>query len=429
MKTTSSRLLEFYADKIELTLRAHNIESHVVGGLVTPRFIAFELMTLLGQKLADLERRHEEIALALEVQTCRITRQRGRIVIEIPRDDARPVYLLPIIERLQDWPPLSTILGMDDTGHPLLVKLDEPATPHILVAGMTGCGKTELLRTMAISLAIGNRPRDLGLALIGQRLSELADLPHLVGGGVIEGDSDQALGILASLVAEMEARLKVNRQRPRLVAVIDELADLLMTGGAEFATAMTRLTQRGRNTGIHLIAATQKPTAEVLGSLTKANFPVRIVGSVASPEDAKVAAGLAGTGAERLQGKGDFLVIAKSRTIRFQAAYVPPIEMPRALTLSRNGDGVGEQLAEAPTTGFKEWVKSRLRIVDRRGRPEIPPTEDMITYALEAKKRSGDWPNTWRIRQAFGCNDRRAKAALRIAAERNWGNPCDAQSR
>ncbi|MFN3763872.1 MAG: FtsK/SpoIIIE domain-containing protein, partial [Anaerolineae bacterium] len=98
---------------------------------------------------------------------------------------------------------------------------------------------------------------------------------------------------------------------PAVVLVIDELADLLMVAGAEAERPLTRLLQRGREAGIHVVAATQKPTAAVIGSLVKANFPVRVCGKVASPEDARVATGWKGTGAERLLGRGDFIAVAE----------------------------------------------------------------------------------------------------------------------
>jgi hypothetical protein len=110
---------------------------------------------------------------------------------------------------------------------------------------------------------------------------------------------------------------------PPVVVVIDELADLLMTtdGTTQW---LTRLVQRGRGAGIYVIAATQKPTAELLGPLVKANFPARLVGKVTSATDARVASGWSGTGAERLQGRGDFLAVAEGRVIRFQAPCISP---------------------------------------------------------------------------------------------------------
>jgi S-DNA-T family DNA segregation ATPase FtsK/SpoIIIE len=122
-----------------------------------------------------------------------------------------------------------------------------------------------------------------------------------------------------------------------IVLAIDELADLLTTGGKAVAEALTRLTQRGREAGIHVVAATQRPAAALVGGMVKANFPVRLVGSVTSPEDAKVAAGIAGTEAERLLGRGDFLVVAKGQVIRFQAAYASAAEMAEAMSRIHQG--------------------------------------------------------------------------------------------
>jgi len=124
---------------------------------------------------------------------------------------------------------------------------------------------------------------------------------------------------------------------PRLVVAIDELADLLQSGGKGVAEALTRLTQRGREAGIHVVAATQRPAATLVGGLVKANFPVRLVGSVVSPEDAKVAAGIGGTGAERLLGRGDFLLVAKGQVIRFQAAYAGGSELAGVVAQVRAG--------------------------------------------------------------------------------------------
>jgi S-DNA-T family DNA segregation ATPase FtsK/SpoIIIE len=125
--------------------------------------------------------------------------------------------------------------------------------------------------------------------------------------------------------------------QPSVVVVIDELADLLMVGGKAVQRVLTRLTQRGRGAGIHIVAATQKPTAAVLGSLVKANFPVRLVGRVTSIEDARTATGWGGTGAERLMGRGDFLAVAEGRVTRLQAAHVSPKEIQEVVRVIENG--------------------------------------------------------------------------------------------
>ena len=150
-------------------------------------------------------------------------------------------------------------------------------------------------------------------------------------------DPEAAVTLLTALVGEMGRRDAAARSLPRLVVAVDELADLLQTGGKPVADALTRLTQRGREAGIHVVAATQRPSAALVGGLMKANFPVRLVGSVVSPEDAKVAAGVAGSEAERLLGRGDFLLIAKGQMIRFQAAYAADDELATIVARIREG--------------------------------------------------------------------------------------------
>jgi S-DNA-T family DNA segregation ATPase FtsK/SpoIIIE len=113
--------------------------------------------------------------------------------------------------------------------------------------------------------------------------------------------------------------------------VLDELADMMQVGGKELGEHLTRLAQRGREAGIHVIACTQKPSSQVLGALIRANFPARLVGKVVSPEDARVAAGIGGTGAEKLMGRGDFIAVAAGQVLRFQAAYVSLAEMQQVV--------------------------------------------------------------------------------------------------
>jgi S-DNA-T family DNA segregation ATPase FtsK/SpoIIIE len=139
---------------------------------------------------------------------------------------------------------------------------------------------------------------------------------------------EEAVEALESLVRLMERRGHSDQGSwPHVALVIDELADLLMVGGKDVQRALTRLTQRGREAGIHVVAATQKPTSAVLGPLVKANFPVRLTGRVTSAEDARTATGWSGTGAERLMGRGDFLAVAEGQVTRFQVAYASPSEI------------------------------------------------------------------------------------------------------
>jgi DNA segregation ATPase FtsK/SpoIIIE-like protein len=127
---------------------------------------------------------------------------------------------------------------------------------------------------------------------------------------------------LAQVVAEMERRDQARQRTPLLVVAVDELADLLQTGGKEVEGLLTRLAQRGREAGIHLVACTQKPTAGLIGGAVKANFPVRLVGLVAGSDEARYATGVSNSGAEKLDGKGDFLLVAGGEVVRFQAAWL-----------------------------------------------------------------------------------------------------------
>ena len=122
-----------------------------------------------------------------------------------------------------------------------------------------------------------------------------------------------------------------NVSAPRIVVAVDELTDLLANAGKTVETALTRLAQRGREAGIHLLAGAQRPASAMLGPMLKANFPARLVGRVGSVEDARVAAGLSASGAEKLQGRGDFLAVAAGEATHFQAAWVAPQDWPAAL--------------------------------------------------------------------------------------------------
>jgi S-DNA-T family DNA segregation ATPase FtsK/SpoIIIE len=322
-------LLDHQADRIEIVLASHNIPTRVYGGTLTPHAVRFQLLPPLGVKLSRIASLAEEIALALGAEACRIHRQGGAVEVEVPRDDPQLVQLLPLCHRLKDViSPCTALLGLDGEGTPLLVRLSSPQVAHVLVAGTTGSGKTVLLRTMTASLALFSRPHQLQLALIdpkGHGLGPLASLPHL--GWPLAQEPHEAVQLLGEVVGEMERRDRVARSDPHLVLVVDEVADLIQLGGGQVMELLTRLVQRGRQAGVHVVAATQRPTSRLLGGLMKANFPVRLVGRVMSSQDALLAAGVGGTGAEQLRGGGAFTMVAEGRVTRLQAAYTSPQDL------------------------------------------------------------------------------------------------------
>lgn len=327
---TDRRLLELQSDRIEQVLTLHKVPARVTGGTVTPRWVRFQVLPTMGAKISHIKNLHEELAAALNASSCRVSRRGAAIAVEVPRDDPQPVRLLPLHKQLthpdaNPYPPISATLGLAEDGAPLLIRLPSPDVAHILVAGTTGSGKTVLLQAMILSLAMSNQPDALSLVLIDPKASAFSPfkgLPHLARPVITS--IHEVTETLQSLIRLMERRAT---PKPHIVLIIDEVTDLLMVSGKSVQWALTRLTQRGREAGIHVIAATQKPTSAVIGTLVKANFPVRLVGRVMSVEDARVATGWSGSGAERLLGRGDFLAVAEGRVMRFQVAHVTPTEI------------------------------------------------------------------------------------------------------
>jgi S-DNA-T family DNA segregation ATPase FtsK/SpoIIIE len=331
-------LLEYQAGLIETVLTNHRAPCRVIGGMVTQRWVSYQLVPEITTKVSQIVILSEEIALRLGAQDVRISRKGPAVQVEVPRADAQTVKLLHLCQEVNDIPRQSAILGLDDDGLPLLLRLSSPDVAHVLVAGTTGSGKTVLARSMALSLAMHNRlgevqmlfidPKGTGFGSFGPTV-ESAGLPHLLR--PVVRDVHQAIFLLGEMVGEMVRRDHENISEPRLIIFIDELADLMEQGGKAMDRLMTRLTQRGRSAGLHLIACTQKPLAAAIGSLTRSNFPVRLVGSVASADDAKITAGIGGTRAEKLLGRGDFLLVTKGQIKRFQAAHVSQTEIRQVI--------------------------------------------------------------------------------------------------
>jgi S-DNA-T family DNA segregation ATPase FtsK/SpoIIIE len=371
------RELHFQADRIEQVLASHGVASRVTGGLVTPRLVRFQVWMPLGVKVRRVAGLSEEIALSLGAKSCRVYREEGQVQVEVPREEGEVVRLVALCRRLVGEgrrggvPAVTAVLGLDQEGVPLLLRLPSPNVAHVLIAGTTGSGKTALARAMVTSLVLFNSQRAMQVVLVdpkGRGFEGFEGLPHLLVPVVRR--VEEAQGVLGRLVEEMERRDEEGRSEPRLVVVVDELADLVQVGGREMAGVLTRLMQRGREAGLHVVACTQKPTAAVIGGMVKSNFPVRVVGSVGSPEDAKVATGVARTGAERLLGEGDFVVVAQGQVTRMQAAYVG-VEEVRAIVRGLRERQGGLRLVGATGTDgggggrmeLGERLRARLRVV------------------------------------------------------------------
>ena len=315
---TNRKELELYSDKIELVLSQHKLAGRVTGGVVTPRAIQFHIAGATAHALQQLA---GDLARALGADDVRVVRVGIATQLEIKRSDAATVKLLPLLARLTGpkLPDFTAALGLCDDGAPLLLRLPSPDVGHILVAGEAG---RSLLRTIALSLVITERPQRLRFVFVGRTFDDLATLPHVHAEFRQHGIGDLA-GALRSL-GDLAQRRRDN-VLPRVVIVIDDLARV--AGDDTTGSLLRGLLKGGHAAGIHVIAYAQD--AAKLGAWA-GDFATRLVGQVKSPEaatlQARSAAGLLGTGAEKLE-PGDFIAIAGGQVIRFTAAAISSAEL------------------------------------------------------------------------------------------------------
>lgn len=359
-------------------LAAHRVPGRVIGGTAGPRHIRFFVNPAPHIRFASIQRLKDDLALALKVRDLTVDRGKEGVILEFGNPNPQSVSLKALLAEVTPIPVTAALLGLTDAGVPLLVRLAAPEVAHILVSGTTGSGKTELLRTIAASLVLNHTPRLLQLLCIDPKaraFTAFADVGHLARPVIT--DVQTAIEALYSAVREMERRdaqqLRPDHDVPRIVILIDELTDLVMTGGEALIEQVVRLAQRGREAGIHLVAATQHPASAILGSLMKVNFPLRLVGKVASADDARVASGRAGTNAHLLNGRGDFLAISTGdQPIRFQAAYATAKTLDTLLAPARG-------MVTLDVTGLRDWAAAH------RGQSVIVESEQRATLCETPK--------------------------------------------
>jgi S-DNA-T family DNA segregation ATPase FtsK/SpoIIIE len=236
--------------------------------------------------------------------------------------DVEPLRLADVLENAGGLPPLTACLGLTDDACPLLLRLTSPGAAQVLVAGEDGEGKTELLRTLLISLALRSRQRHLQMALLDSRargFAPLAGLPHLITD--VAADPRATRGLLERLERELDRRDAAGFSEPHIIVAVDEIMDALEAGGSAAEDLLARVTRFGREAGVHLLAGTSQPAA-ALEALPTARFSIRLVGRLTNGADAEAAAGRPGSGVEELLGRGDFFCLAGGPPVPFQAAWV-----------------------------------------------------------------------------------------------------------
>ena len=355
-------------------LKSYNIEAEVRGAQPGPVITQYWLEPGPGVKGSQIENVQDDLRRALGVQAVRVVPSipgTTYIGLEVPnptRETVRLKELLGSEPYRQSKAPLTLALGKDIAGDPFVVDLAK--MPHLLVAGTTGSGKSVGINAMILSMLFRNDPSQLRLVLIDPKMLEFSlynGIPHLLCPVVT--DMAKASMALKWLTREMDRRYEVMSRVgvrhfttynekireaaargetipdptvppeeaepletwPYVVCIIDELADLMLTNRKEVEGEITRLTQKARAAGIHLIIATQRPSVDVVTSLIKANVPTRISFQVASAIDSRVILGE--TGAEALLGWGDMLLRRPglSQAVRIQGCFVQDDEVIRVV--------------------------------------------------------------------------------------------------
>lgn len=381
--TVEDDILMANAEKIKKKLIQFGIDVVMHEVNVGPTVIQYTLKPNEGVKLSKITSLKNDMALALAAERIRIEAPipgKSLVGIEVPNPYRATVYLREILESAQFTDSRSKLtlpLGRDVSGKPIIASLD--TMPHLLIAGATGSGKSVAMNVFLTSMLYQNSPKDLKLILIDPKRVELSSynsIPHLLT-PVIQ-DPEKASIALRWLVAEMSRRytelsnhrvrnlaeyndIKKISKMPRIVVVIDELADLMMTSSKEVEASICRIAQMARAVGIHLIVATQRPSVDVITGLIKANIPTRISFAVSSSIDSRTI--LDGVGAEDLLGKGDMLYLptGMNKPVRVQGIYISTEEIERItnrikLTVEPNYDEaiISPETAKQRLTGVPD---------------------------------------------------------------------------
>jgi len=361
------------AGLIEQTLSEFGVPAKVVGFQIGPTVTQFavepgfiekpgaseeELAQQRKVRVSQITSLGRDLALALSAERLRVQAPvpgRPYVGIEVPNQKSAIVRLRPMLETevfYKTGSPLALALGRNVSGEPVIADL--ATMPHLLIAGTTGSGKSVCIAAFTSCLVMNNSPEDLRLVMIDPKMVELVrfnGLPHLYG--KVETNLERILGVLRWVVTEMDQRymaLEQSRSRnidtynrkmrrrkdgktmPRIVVMVDELADLMMSAPEVTEHSLVRLAQMARAVGIHLVVATQRPSTDVVTGLIKANFPARMSFAVASSVDSRVILDV--TGAESLLGRGDMLFLAPEAgsPVRVQGVWVTDQEVEKVIS-------------------------------------------------------------------------------------------------
>jgi len=447
--TVNDEELKMQAKIIEEKLEEFGIEVTMRDAHPGPTVTQFTLQPAEGVKLTKIGSLKDDLALALAAQSLRIEAPipgKGLVGIEMPNSKRSTVHLREILESpefTESASPLTLPLGRDVSGSAMVSELDD--MPHLLIAGATGSGKSVCMNTFLTALLYQNAPHELKFILIDPKRVELMPydgIPHLLTPVITE--AEKALQALRWAVAEMGRRLhrfsevgarnidEYNEGQtdeenvlPRIVIVIDELADLMMRQfRRDTETMVARIAQMARAVGMHLIIATQRPSVDVITGIIKANIPTRIAFRTVSAVDARTI--LDSIGSEDLLGKGDMLFMNATapRPIRIQGIYVSTKEVERVINAVKiaGGGKITEQIGLGDEDENGESAQMRAGMIDLEA--DDNGGDDLFFEAVRVVQASGKASASLLQRQ-LKVGYARAARLLDIMEEKNLIGPAD----
>jgi S-DNA-T family DNA segregation ATPase FtsK/SpoIIIE len=398
---------------IEQTLKSFGIQGKVVQIAIGPTVVRYSLSISVGTKVSKIKNLGNDLALALASQNSSVRIEApipgtSYIGVEIPNPTPNYVYAKDMVRKLkkeENLYELPLLLGKDITGRTIIKDLAK--IPHLLIAGATGTGKSVGVNSIITGLLYTKTPDDVKLIMVDPKMVELSlynGLPHLLNPVIT--DMELVSNALQWCIEEMNKRYRVLKQAkvkkiteynkqmgysamPYIVVIIDEMADLMLTVGADVESKIQRLAQMGRAVGIHLILATQRPSVQVITGLIKANVPGRIAYAVATAMESRII--LDQTGAETLLGNGDMLYKDNTtpKSIRLQGTLTDTKDTDSILTFIKDQVADEEvEYSEELTTAMEEGPSSESGEGTSERDDEF---EDALNLVISANKASASY--------------------------------------
>ena len=425
-----------------------NIEGHVVAVNVGPAVTQYEMEIKAGTKVSKILSLNREIALSLAAKDVRIQAPipgKRTVGIEIPNKSISMVTVREIIDAIpksMDESKLMVTLGKNIMGKPIYCEINK--TPHLLVAGSTGSGKSVCINSIIVSILMRAKPDEVKFVLVDPKKVELSmynGVPHLLIPVVT--DPRKANIALKKIVAEMEKRydlfeasgtkniagynLYLERKNenlpdsekikklPYIVVIIDELADLMLVAAKEVEDSIMRITQMARAAGIHLIVATQRPSTDVITGVVKANIPSRISFAVSSSIDSRTILDM--TGAEKLLGKGDMLFLPQGENtpIRVQGTFISDEDIKKVVDYT-----ISQQKARYDETLLmdEEEMKATSMVDDSKEDYDDPLYNEIVEFVVTQGKASASL-----LQRRFRLGYNRAARCIDLLEERGIIGP------